>query len=92
MAKQIIKNREFKKNEYMKEITAEEFQKSGALWFINNILHLFGIAIVYDPIENSIKPAIVKYRGFDSNINDKGYKMLSNYLKNNINEIESECE
>ncbi len=89
-------NRNFDKDEHtgqmVKEITGKEFRESGALWFINSILHLFGMAIVWYPETDEIKPAIVKFRGFSEDCNDRGYKNLSSYLKDNIEEIEKECE
>ncbi len=84
--------RNFKEDEMVKEITGKEFRESGALWFINQQLHLFGMAITWNPETDELKPAIVKFRGFDSGNNDKGYKNLSNYLKDNINELEEDCD
>lgn len=84
--------RDFAESEYVKEITGKEFRESGALWFVNSILHLFGMAITWNPDTDEIKPAIVRYRGFESEYNDAGYKKLSNYLKHNIDEIEKDCE
>jgi hypothetical protein len=76
----------------VKAITGKEFKESGALWFINQTLHLFGMAITYNPDTDEIKPAIVKYRGFAGKSNDEGYKKLSEYLKDNINEFEKDCD
>ena len=78
--------------EWVKEISGKEFRESGALWFVNTILHLFGMAITWNPETDELKATIVRYRGFDPKCNDFGYKMLSNYLKNNIDELEKECE
>lgn len=89
----IIKiKREFGKDTYVKEISIKEFRDSGALWFINTILHLFGMAISWNPDTDELKPVIVKFRGFTPELNDIGYKRLSNYLKDNIIEIEKDCE
>lgn len=86
-------NRDFDKDEQMvKEITGKEFRESGALWFINSILHLFGMAITWNPDTDELKASICKFRGFSEDCNDRGYKNLSNYLKDNIEEIEKECE
>lgn len=84
--------REFKENEFIKEITGEEFRNSGALWYINSILHLFGMAITWNPETDELKANITLYRGFDEVSNDKGYKNLSRYLKENISELEKECD
>jgi len=84
--------RDFEKGEYVKEITGKEFRESGALWFVNSILHLFGMAITWNPDTDELKASIVKFRGFGMEYNDLGYKNLSNYLKDNIIEIEKECD
>lgn len=84
--------RDFNENEWVKEITGKEFRESGALWFVNSILHLFGMAIMWDPDTDELKASIVRFRGFDSKINDNGYKKLSSYLKDNIVDIEKDCE
>lgn len=84
--------RDFAENEYVKEITGKEFRESGALWFVNSILHLFGMAITWNPDTDELKASVVRFRGFTEELNDKGYKKLSNYLKENIEEIEKDCE
>ena len=84
--------RDFEENEYVKEITGKEFRESGALWFVNSILHLFGMAITWNPDTDELKASIVRFRGFNEDCNDLGYKKLSNYLKDNIVEIEKDCE
>lgn len=85
-------NRDFKENEYIKPITGKEFRESGALWFVNQVLHLFGMAISWNPDTDELKANIVRYRGFAQVCNDIGYKNLSNYLKDNINELEKDCD
>ena len=85
-------DREFKENEYVREITGKEFRESGALWFVNSILHLFGMAITWNPDTDELKASIVRFRGFKEELNDSGYKKLSNYLKDNIVDIEKECD
>lgn len=84
--------RNFNDNEMVKYITGKEFQQSGALWFVNSILHLFGMAITWNPDTDELKAALVKFRGFAEKNNDEGYKKLSNYLKDNIVEIEKDCD
>lgn len=84
--------RNFEPNEMVKEITGKEFRESGMLWYINQQLHLFGMAITWNPDTDEIKPALVKFRGFDIKNNDEGYKKVSNYLKDNIADIEVECD
>jgi hypothetical protein len=76
----------------------EEFQKTGLLWLINSILHLFGWAIVFEVYNNdpdnilNVYPARVKFRGFREESNDRGYKKITKYLKENIDDLISECE
>lgn len=83
-------DRNFEKDEYTKEISGAEFRESGALWFVNQILHLFGMALTWNPDTDEIKPAMCRFRGFDEKTIENGYIKLSNYLKSNINEIEEE--
>ena len=84
--------RQFEENEWVKDITGKEFRESGALWFVNSILHLFGMAITWNPDTDELKATVVRYRGFDVRNNDKGYKMLTNYLKEHVYELEKDCE
>ncbi len=76
--------------------TWEEFRKSGMLWWINMLLHTFGWAIVVQLSESGdideVYPARVKFRGFDSDNNDKGYIAVTKYLKDNIDELEEELD
>ena len=80
----------------IKRKTWEEFRKSGLLWFVNTILHVFGWAIVVNIDDNgNVKecyPARVKFRGFDVDTNTNGYIALSEYLKQNIDEILKESK
>ena len=84
--------RNFNEDEWVKDITGKEFRESGALWFVNSILHLFGMAITWNPDTDELKAAVVRYRGFDNKNNDKGYKMLTNYLKEHVGELEKDCD
>lgn len=70
--------------------TWEEFRESKLLWFINTILHTFGWAICVEIDNNVITdvyPARVKYRGFSEKINTEGYIGLSEYMKENSEEL-----
>lgn len=75
--------------------TWEEFRNLKLLWFINQTLHLFGWAIVVN-IENEkvvdCYPARVKFRGFSEKDNTEGYIKLTEYLKNNIDELDKETK
>lgn len=75
--------------------TWEEFRETGLLFFINQILHVFGWAITVTIDDNEIKdvyPARVKFRGFDNKTVDQGYTKVTRFLKDNIDELLTECE
>lgn len=84
--------RNFKDNEFLKEIPIEDFQNSGMLWFVNSLLHNFGLCIAYDSDEERLFPAITKFRGFDEKNNDLGYKRLATYMVDNAEEFLKDCE
>lgn len=68
------------------KISWKEFKDSGMLWWINMILHTFGLAIVFDMEDGEIKevyPARVKYRGFGEKNNIEGYIKVSEYMNKN---------
>lgn len=77
--------------------TWREFRETGLLWFINSILHVFGWAIsVSSDIENPDGDYIAsinrtKYRGFSEASNTKGYREVSKYLKDNIDDLVKEA-
>ena len=71
----------------VKEISGKEFRDTGLLWYINQQLHLFGMALSWNPETDEIKPVLCKFRGFDEVTNDEGYSKLSKYIKDNIGEI-----
>lgn len=78
----------------IEEKSWEEFKNIGLLWWINTILHMFGWAIVYEVKDDNVLkvyPARVKYRGFAEEMNSKGYKKVSDYLKENISELTKEA-
>jgi hypothetical protein len=66
----------------------EEFRATGLLWFINTTLHLFGWAIAVETHTGIAYPAKVKFRGFAEKNNINGYEKVTQYLKENIKEIE----
>lgn len=75
--------------------TWEEFRETGLLLIINQILHIFGWAIVYEinletkEVKN-VYPARVKFRGFDNNSTSHAYQKVSTWMKNNSNELYDE--
>lgn len=76
--------------------TWKEFRETGLLFYINQILHVFGWAIVVDVDDSgnimNAFPARVKFRGFSANAIDRGYAQITQYLKANVDELLSECE
>lgn len=73
----------------------EEFREIGLLWFINIRLHMFGWAICYE-IDNekiiNVYPARVKFRGFDNKTTSEGYEKVTEYLKENIDDLLMEAK
>ena len=78
----------------VEEKSWKELIESGLLWWINKSLHLFGWAIVVEIDEHGeirrAYPARVKYRGFDENTNTQGFIILSDYLKENAEQLSKE--
>ena len=76
--------------------TWEEFRNSGLLWWINMILHTFGWAIVVNINDEGqiteCYPARVEFRGFSESSNSDGYMKVSNYIKQNIDNILEEAK
>jgi hypothetical protein len=75
--------------------TWEEFQASGLFWLINSTLHLFGWSIFYESdIETgkitNVYPARVKFRGFTEEDTEMGFKRVTKFLKENIDELQKE--
>ena len=74
--------------------TWQEFRDSGLFWWINMILHTFGWAIVVDVEEDgsisNAYPARVKFRGFGEKNNEVGYQKVSEFLKDNAEELYKE--
>ena len=74
----------------IKEKTWEEFRKTGLLLFVNQILHIFGWAIVCE-IDNGITikvyPARVKFRGFSENSTKIAYEEITKYMVDNDEEL-----
>lgn len=80
----------------MEEKTWKEFRESGLLWFVNTILHLFGWAIVVYTNDNgdieNVSPARVSWRGFSVESNEKGYKSVTKFLSENIEDLLKEVD
>lgn len=73
-----------------------EFRSIGLLLFINQLLHIFGWAIVFDlddsGIVKDVYPARVKFRGFDEKSTSESYEKITEYLSNNIDELNKEVK
>ena len=73
----------------------EEFRSTGLVLIINQILHIFGWALVFE-IENdevkSVYPARVKFRGFDEKSTEEAYKKVSKYMVDNAKELNDEAQ
>lgn len=93
--KEFLDSAELNKNTFTRKSWAE-FQQTGLFLFINQILHLFGWAIVYDYMAEEDKivdvyPARVTFRGFGEENVSRAYRKISKYLKDNIDELEKEA-
>lgn len=76
--------------ETIKKKTWKEFIDTGLLWWINMILHTFGWVIVYEINDGEIievYPARTKFRGFSESSATKGFINVTNYMKNNIDDL-----
>lgn len=73
----------------------KEFRETGLLLIVNQILHVFGWALVFE-IENeeikTVYPARVKYRGFDNESTSEAYKKVSKYMLDNAETLKKESE
>jgi hypothetical protein len=80
-------NRDFEQNSYVKTISGKEFKESGMLWFVNSILHTFGMALTWDPSTDVLEPVITKFRGFEEKYNDQGYRAITEYMRDNAQNL-----
>ena len=73
----------------------QEFRKTGLVVIINQILHIFGWAIVYELNDKEevvdIYPARVTFRGFDDSTTGEAYRKLSNYMHANSAQLLDEA-
>ena len=68
----------------------KEFQETGLLLYINQVLHVFGWAIVIEIDDEKIincYPARVKFRGFDKKNVVESYIKISKYMNENSEEL-----
>lgn len=72
-----------------------EFRSTGLVLIVNQILHIFGWALVFEIENDEIKnvyPSRVKFRGFDNKSTDEAYKKLSKYMLDNATELNDEAQ
>ena len=82
--------------------TWNEFRDTGLLLIINQFLHVFGWAIVFDfdnyNKENDtgeikkVYPARVRFRGFEEKSTEKNYIKVSEYMHSASNELLEEAK
>lgn len=73
----------------------DEFRETGLLLIINQVLHIFGWAIVVEMEEDKVTrvyPARVKFRGFGEKSTEKAYKNVSKYMVENCETLLEEAQ
>jgi len=67
------------------EKSLEEFKKTGLLWFVNRILHLFGWVLVLECEDNGrftrLYPVHTTFSGSTKEFENNGFKKLVEYLQ-----------
>ena len=80
----------------VEEMNIDDFRNSGLLWFINQQLHVFGVALVVDVDDEGkairMYPGRCKFRGFSEESNTRGYTKLSKYMVEHAEELLKDCE
>jgi hypothetical protein len=80
----------------IEKISWEQFRASGLLWFINRIIHLFGMTIVVecdkDGNVKDVYPAKCKFRGFGGKSESEGFKNITEFLEKNIPRLKEETQ
>lgn len=62
----------------------KEFRDTGLLFYINQVLHAFGWAIVLVVDDNVVLqsyPARIKFRGFSEDCVEDGYNKIDKYIR-----------
>jgi len=72
-----------------------EFRSTGLLLIINQLLHVFGWAIVFEFDDKTdelvrVYPARVKFRGFDTKSQEESYVKVTEYLHKESDNLLSE--
>lgn len=80
----------------MEKTLWQEFADTGLLWLVNTILMVFGysICIEYNEDGNEVVayPIKTKFRGFSEKTNTEKYKILTKYMKNNVDRLLKDIE
>lgn len=80
----------------LKEVNWEKFQRDGMIWFVNRMLHIVGYAIVMEIGDDKkikrVYPARTRFRGFSADVEEKGFRKVSRYIKKNIMTLLKEAE
>lgn len=63
----------------------------GMIWLANRFLHIFGWCLVCvleaDDSISRVYPARTKFRGFSEDIEEKGFKQITEYMKDNVDSL-----
>lgn len=80
----------------VEEKSWEEFQSTGLLLIVNQLLHIFGWAIVMETKDDGrpprVYPARVKFRGFSDRSTRNAYRKLTKWTSENIKDLVKESE
>lgn len=74
----------------VKKKSWNEFRDTGLVVFINQFLHIFGWAIVFEEIDGEVRdiyPAKVSFKGFSELDTDEAYSKLSRHIKENVDDL-----
>ena len=82
--------------EDVREKTWDEFRETGLLLIVNQLLHVFGWAIVVSiDAAGYVKdayPARVRFRGFDEKSTTAAYRKVSGYMVDHAAELKTEAD
>lgn len=78
----------------MEKSNWNEFQNSGLLLFVNQLLHLFGWAIIFEQDQETkeitkVYPAKVKWKGFSNEDVYESYAKITKHVSENIDYLKS---
>lgn len=74
----------------IERISWEEFRNTGFLWFVNRLLHTFGLAIVITMDKGKVLdvyPARVRFRGFSEKSESLGFLRVTKYMRDHLDEL-----